>query len=113
MSFLLDTDICSAHLKGVGVVTNRVQQYSGRLFVSAINLGELFTWSFRRRASPRRLIKLREFLNDVAVLDVTAEVAEEFGKLRAAMFDAGRSVHEMDALIAATALVHGLNCRDA
>ena len=29
MSYLVDTDIISAHLRGTGIVTNRFLQYSG------------------------------------------------------------------------------------
>jgi len=43
LTFLLDTDICSAYLKGNHPVGNRVLQYGGRLHVSAITAGELYT----------------------------------------------------------------------
>jgi predicted nucleic acid-binding protein len=45
LSFLLDTDICSAYLKGNHSVGNRVLQYGGRLYVSALTAGELYTWA--------------------------------------------------------------------
>jgi predicted nucleic acid-binding protein len=41
MSFLVDTDICSAHLKEKGVVTSRFLQYTGRLHKSTITHGEM------------------------------------------------------------------------
>lgn len=108
MSFLIDTDTCSAHLKEKGAVTNRFLQYTGRLHVSVITVGELFTWVLRAKASPKRLQSLLELLDDVEVLDVTREVARKFGELRADLLDAGQSAPEMDLLIAATALVHDL-----
>ena len=46
MSFLLDTDMCSAYLRGSRVVQNRFLQYLGQLHLSTICLGELYTWAF-------------------------------------------------------------------
>src|SRR5262245_29585180 len=70
MSFLVDTDICSAHLKQRGPVTNRFLQYTGRLHISAVTVGELFTWALRANAPSQRLQALLDLLNDVTVLDV-------------------------------------------
>ncbi|HEY1375939.1 MAG TPA: type II toxin-antitoxin system VapC family toxin [Gemmataceae bacterium] len=108
MSFLIDTDTCSTHLKQKGNLTHRFLQYLGRLHVSVITVGELYTWALRSKAPPRRLQDLQDFLNDVQVLEVTEPVARRFGEVRAALFDAGMSVPEMDLMIAATALVHNL-----
>ncbi len=108
MSFLLDTDTSSAYLKGNANVINRVIQYGGQLSVSVVTVGELYTWAFRAIAPPRRLAELASFLNDVAIWDVDLDVARKFGEVRAGLLDAGRRAPEMDLLIAATALVHGL-----
>ena len=43
MSFVLDTDICSAYIKGHKAVAARFIQYGGRLYVSTTTLGELYT----------------------------------------------------------------------
>jgi hypothetical protein len=62
VSFLVDTDTCSAHLKNPGIVTNRFLQYSGRLHVTAITLGELYTWTLRAKAPPKKLQSLLDLL---------------------------------------------------
>ena len=108
MSFLLDSDTSSAYMKGDGRVVNRVIQHGGRLFVSTITVGELATWALRAKASPRRMPDLLAFLRIVDILDVDEVVARKFGEIRAGLLDAGRRAPEMDLLIAATALVHGL-----
>jgi tRNA(fMet)-specific endonuclease VapC len=108
MSFLIDTDICSAHLKGAGAVTGRLLQYTGRLHVSVVTVGELYTWAFRAGAASRRLLALRELLGDIVVVDVDEAVAERFGRLRAALLDEGRSPPSMDLFIAATAIARDL-----
>ena len=108
MSFLLDTATSSAYLKGNPKVVKRVIQYGGPLSVSMVTVGELHTWAFRAKASPRRLADLASFLNDVAIWDLDLDVARKFGEIRASLLDAGQRAPEMDLLIAATALVHGL-----
>lgn len=108
MSFLLDSDICSAYLKSNHQVRNRVIQYGGRLYVSVITVGELYTWALRAKASPIRSTDLVTFLELVTILNVDESVARRFGAVRATLFDAGLPRPAMDLVIAATALVHGL-----
>ena len=57
MSFLLDTNICSAHLKRPAGLIHRFIQHSGRLFIPTVVLGELYTWAFKR-ADPAPLLQL-------------------------------------------------------
>jgi tRNA(fMet)-specific endonuclease VapC len=108
VSFLIDTDTCSAHLREKGAVTSRFLQYGGQLHVSAITVGELFTWAMRANAPVRRMKSLQQLLADTKVLDVNGAVAREFGRVRAGLMDIGRPAPDLDLLIAATALVHGL-----
>ena len=65
MSFLLDTDTCSAHLRQKGKLASRFLQYAGRLHVSVVTVGELYTWALRANAPPQRLQSLLDLLNDV------------------------------------------------
>jgi predicted nucleic acid-binding protein len=108
VSFLVDTDICSAYLKGDHGVWQRFMQYGGRLSVSVITAGELFTWALRANVSPKRVDSLMDLLGDMTILDVTPSVARKFGEMRAALLDTGQGTPEMDLLIAATAIVHSL-----
>lgn len=108
MSFLIDTDVCSAHLKIPGLLTTRFLQHMGRLHLSAITMSELYDWALRARSSPNRLLGLDGLLKDVTVLDVDLTVARKYGELQAAFRDVGRPAPEMDLLIASTALIHNL-----
>lgn len=108
MSFLLDSDICSAYMKGNGVVHTRFIQYGGGLRISVATLGELTTWTLRAQAPPRRVQGLKDLLRDVEVLDATPKIARKFGEIEATLLDGGFSVSEFDLLIASPALVHGL-----
>jgi len=108
VSFILDTDICSAFLKGNPVVWQHCMQHNGQLSVSVITVAELFTWALRATATPKRLQKLLDFLADVTLLDITPEVGRRFGELDAGMLDVGQRAPPMDLLIAATAILHNL-----
>jgi tRNA(fMet)-specific endonuclease VapC len=108
VSYLLDTDTCSAHLRENPAVTGRILKYSGRICLSMISVGELMTWALRKTASPRRLQGVQELMRDATLLDVTEDVANRFGLLRAQLLDAGRPTPDMDLWIAATAIVHDL-----
>jgi len=106
--FLLDTNICSAYLKGDGRVFNRFIQHAGGLAVSAIVAAELYSWVYRAKTKPERLQGLSDLLSELQVLPVDHDVARKFGEIRAALLDHGRPTPEVDLLIASTALVHDL-----
>jgi predicted nucleic acid-binding protein len=106
LSFLVDTDTCSAYVKGNPLVFQRFLQYGGRLYVSTIILGELLTWALRANASPSRLQDVRDLLKLVVVLDVTQDVAGKFGHLRATLLDGGMSMPDLDLINASVASVH-------
>jgi predicted nucleic acid-binding protein len=53
MSFLLDTNICSAYIKLPGKLAHRFIQHGGGLFVPTIVMAELFTWAEQRAPSTK------------------------------------------------------------
>lgn len=108
MSFLLDTDVCSAFLKGDRRVYGRFMQHAGQLHVSAICAAELYTWTSRSKAPADRRRALTSFLGDVIVLAFDSAAAQKFGELRAAQLDTGALTPQLDLMIAATALTHDL-----
>jgi len=104
MNFLIDTNICSAYLKGNPVVWNKFMQYSGGLAISVVTAGELWTWVSRGKASERSRTSVTNFIASVDVIEIDLTIALRFGELRGAMLDQGTPLPDMDALIAATAL---------
>jgi tRNA(fMet)-specific endonuclease VapC len=108
LSFLIDTDVCSAHLRQSPAVTSKFLHYTGRLHISALTVGELYTWASRAGASPQRLQSLLDLLDDATVLDVSETVGQKFGEVRAGLLDVGKPAPSVDLFIAATALVHDL-----
>ena len=108
MSFLLDTDICSASLKGDRKVWQKCRQHKGQLHVSAVTAGVLFACTHRAKTSRARHQGLMDLLNEVIFHDVDRDVSLKFGEMRPDRLDRGQFTPEMDLLIAATTLVHGL-----
>ena len=89
MSFLLDTDICSAFFKKNAPVVLHVMLHYGGLHVSAVTVGELMTWARRATTSVSRVREIENFLGTAAVIDIDRVVAEAFGQIRAALLDRG------------------------
>jgi tRNA(fMet)-specific endonuclease VapC len=108
VSFLLDTDICSLHLRGDRRLFGRFVQHLGQLHISCITVAELFVWVRRSSSYAQREADLRAFFRDVTILEVDVAVAEKFGEVRAYQLSMGQFTPAMDLLIASTALVHSL-----
>lgn len=106
MSFLVDADIVSSHLRGRGKVTSRLLQHTGQLAMSTITLAELKIWLHRANTPQRFRDGLTLLITEFIVLPVDERVAEKFGELGAQLLDRGQSMATPDLLIAATALIH-------
>jgi tRNA(fMet)-specific endonuclease VapC len=107
MSFLLDTDTCSAHIRRPAGLSHRFIQYSGRLHISAVTLAELLAGAAIVR-STKLETSIRELQRDVVLLPFDDACAAEFGRLRGQLRATGMVVNFPDLMIAATALVHNL-----
>lgn len=107
MSFLLDTNVCSAHIKNSRRLFHRFVQHSGQLFTSRIVLAELYTWAYGKPDAGRHIQLIEQLSIDVQVLEFDDASARAFGLLRTQMLPQGIVVGAMDLLIASTAMVHG------
>ena len=108
MSFLLDSDICSAHLRRPGALFHRIMQHSGRVWISTITLSDLYTWAYKQDDPKLILEKVQDFLRDVQVLPFDDACALELGKLRGGLLRRGITVSPVDLMIGVIALVHNL-----
>jgi tRNA(fMet)-specific endonuclease VapC len=108
MSFLLDSDICSAYLKNDRKVIGKVMLHFGALHVSVVTVGELLTWARRAKAPPSRIQGVRDLLAASTLHEIDLSIADRFGELRANLLDQGITVGEMDLLNGSVALVHNL-----
>jgi tRNA(fMet)-specific endonuclease VapC len=108
MSFLLDTDTCSYHIRHPSGLAHRFVQHSGRLWLPSPALAELHAWvNILNR--PQKLVRaIDELLADVQVLLFDEQAAEKFGELRGILKRHGVTAGPIDLMIASIALVHDL-----
>ena len=104
MSFVLDTDICSAHLRRPSGLAHRFLQHFGRLYISSVTLGELYSGAYHLDDPQPLLAKIHELLQDVTIIDFHTPCALRFGQVRGDLLRRGISVSTADLMIAVTAL---------
>jgi predicted nucleic acid-binding protein len=107
-NFLLDSDTCSAYLRGHGKVFNRVIQHGGAMALAAVTAGELWVVAVRRGMESDFARGLGKLLDEFAVLPFDLDCAKRFGGIRADLLSRGLDIGIPDAMIAAVALVHNL-----
>ncbi len=108
MTHLLDTNICSAHMRRPALLAHRFFQYTGRLALPTIVLAELYAGAFKHPSSGRLLALIGDLLLEVDLLDFDRACAETFGRVRGGLLGKGISVDAVDLMIASVALVHDL-----
>jgi tRNA(fMet)-specific endonuclease VapC len=108
MTHLLDTNICSAHMRRPAGLAHRFFQYAGGIAISTVVLAELYAGA-HKHPNPAKLLELiGDLLGEVAVLDFDSACAEEFGKLQGGLLQQGIAVPVADLMIGATAKFHDL-----
>lgn len=117
MAFLLDTCLLSEVWKpnpNAGVIEWLEESNEDELFLSVLSLGELrkgidrLPHGKKRDRLAKDYVLLRSRFSS-RILAVTDVVAERWGTLSAEASRAGRHLHVIDGLLAATALVVGLS----
>lgn len=114
MTYLIDTNIISEVRKGAKCDVNVAAWYDSiddaDIFLSVLVLGELRKGVERaRRSDPAQARALEKWLDTVVetfaerILPIDLAVADEWGRMAAK-----RAVSTVDALLAATAKVHGI-----
>ena len=114
--FLVDTNVVSEPSRSrpnAGVVAWLKGADERRLFLSVITVGELCRGiervrDLQRRATLERLLAALRASFASRTLTVDEAVAERWGRLTAVLAATGKPLPAIDALIAATALVHDL-----
>jgi tRNA(fMet)-specific endonuclease VapC len=108
MSFLLDTDICSAHMRRPGGFAHRFFQYGSTIAIPSIVLAELYAGAYRHPDPTRLLALIGDLLCEVRVIDFDSACAERFGQLRGTLRQQGTSVPTTDLMIASVAVQYDL-----
>jgi len=108
VKFLLDTDICSAHMRRPAKLAHRFIQYTGQIAISTVTLAELYAGAHKHSQVNRLLALIADLLQEVQVIDFDTACAEKFGQVRGTLLQQGISVPTTDLMIASAALVHNL-----
>lgn len=107
MSWLLDTNVVSAAIRGVPAVVERLRAAApSAVCISPVTVAEL-RYGAARRASPALDGILARILAGLRVEALGPEAADRAGLLMAHEQSRGRILHLPDALIAAQAIVGG------
>jgi tRNA(fMet)-specific endonuclease VapC len=104
-TYLLDTTVLVAHLRGESAVTERLLELVREghiLATSAVNVAEIHRGALRRE---RRAMSA--LLDRLDFLTTTIEAARRAGVYQREMSAKGVTIHTPDALIAGTARAHG------
>ena len=107
---LLDTNIISYFLKGVPVVRQRFRkalEADVKLYMSVITHYEVLRGLYHKNAG-RRLSAFNELLLECTVLPFNDEVMEASARLWAHLASIGKAAGDLDTLIGATTLEHGM-----
>lgn len=107
--YLLDTNICIYIAKyNPPSVRERFQQYpASQLAMSVITLGELRFGAEKSHAKERALAVINDLVSLITVAELSEEVANHYGDIRASLQKAGRVIGNNDLWIAAHARAQG------
>lgn len=89
MNFLLDTDICSAHMRRPAKLAHRFIQHTGQLAISSVVLAELFAGAYKHSQTSRLLALITDLLQEVEIIDFDSACAEKFGQIRGPLLQKG------------------------
>lgn len=109
LQYLIDTDWVVHYFKGRQAIVKRLDALENEsLAISVATLAELYDGLYGARDPRKREADLQDFLQWVTVLGLDEETCRLFGKERSRLRQAGNLPGDIDLLIGATALRHGL-----
>jgi tRNA(fMet)-specific endonuclease VapC len=109
MSYLVDTDWLVEYLKGRQPSTNTLTSLrKDGLAISLITYGEIYEGIYRGHAPEQNEDIFLRVLRRVRVLPLDRQIMRRFALIRGDLRSQGQLIGDLDTLIAATALHHGL-----
>ena len=109
MNFLIDTNILIYRLKNLGNVNANFLKYKdNKMLISVISYGELVYGANKSKSVEKNMATVREIKSIFPMLDITPNVMDIFGEIKADTQKIGKSVYDMDLLIAASAIAHNM-----
>lgn len=77
MKFLLDTDICSAHMRRPAKLSHRFIQHIGQIAISSVTLAELYAGAYKHPHANRLLAMIADLMRELRVVDFDSDCAEK------------------------------------
>lgn len=109
MTYLLDTDMCIAWLRGMpGIRQQMLTKGPEEVGISVVTHAELLYGAMRSSRVTENLAKVKSFVRLRRVIDLSEPVLVRFAVEKARLRGERHLVPDFDILIAATALAHGL-----
>lgn len=106
MMYVLDTDVAIYYLKGKEDVVAKVESIP-KLFLTSVTVAELFYGAYYSDFPGTKAAQVEKFITPFNILDVNLKAARLFGKLKADQRKKGRTIGDLDILIASTCLAYG------
>jgi tRNA(fMet)-specific endonuclease VapC len=107
--YLLDTNICSyiAKYNPPSVRERFVKHTADELAMSVITLGELRHGAEKSQSPKKASAAIEHLANAIQVMPIDGAVAQQYGKIRAKLEQAGQTIGNNDLWIAAHAKAEG------
>ena len=109
MSFLIDTDIIVYSLNNNPLVNDNFRRRrDAPKSLSVITYSELVFGARKSTFVEKNLGKVRRIAELFPIIQVTKAIMETFGEMKALLEERGQRLHDIDLLIASTAITHNL-----
>ncbi len=109
LKYMLDTNIVIYTMKNrPEQVRERFKQYTGKLCISSVTLGELVFGAEHSQHAERNLADIEAMIARLEVLSFDNKAAYHFGRIRAALYSIGKPIGPYDMMIAGHARSAGL-----
>ena len=107
MHYLIDTNIIIYRLKNLGNVNaNFLKNKDKHMSLSVISYGELVFGAKKSKAVEKNMETVNAIKSIFPLLEITSEIMNIFGEIKAYTQKIGKTIADMDLLIAATAITN-------
>lgn len=107
MHYLIDTNIIIYRLKNLGNVNaNFLKNKDKHMSLSVISYGELVFGAKKSKAVEKNMETVNAIKSIFPLLEITSEIMNIFGEIKAYTQKIGKTIDDMDLLIAATAITN-------
>ncbi len=108
MKYLLDTNICSAHMRRSGALAHRLFQYYSSIAVPTVVIAELFSGDYQRNDPEALLAQIEDLVGEFTILSFDLASAKIFGQIKGTLRPRGISISASDLMIGSVAIAHNL-----